>query len=572
MELHHIPLDQLKISRFNMRHGRKAPDLADILPSIRARGIQQPLLVRRADDGYEIVAGRRRYFAAKTLATEGAEIGPIPCAIMQDGDDAAALEASLIENIARLDPDEMSRYETFARLVKQGRDVPGIAATFGLSEQAVRRALALGNLLPAIRKAYAAEEIDAATIRPLTMASEAQQRQWLALFADPEQHAPRGWQLKQWLFGAEISTKAALFPLELYTGRIVQDLFAEDSYFDDPAQFWSLQNQAVAAKRDALLQAGWREVVLLDPGERFQSWEHARATKKEGGRVYIERRENGEVTIHQGYLTAKEHRRRINGHEAEESLPPAEPRRELTSAAQNYLELHRHAAVRHALLAQTGLALRLIAAHVICGSRLWRVEPDPQRADKAEIAQSLAASKSESAFAEARSEILALLGLPEDRPFIVDGRGGDAEALRLLQTLLPLPDETVLRVLTFLMAETLEAGGAMVEALGTHLAVDMRDCWQPDEAFFALIRDKAAINAMLEEVGGAVTANANVTETAKTQKQIIRNYLTGDGREKIEAWLPRYMKFPFESYTSGGGGRLSETATLVAEHSRATTP
>ncbi len=43
MQLQHIPLDQLKISPLNMRHGRKNPDISDILPSIRARGIQQLL-------------------------------------------------------------------------------------------------------------------------------------------------------------------------------------------------------------------------------------------------------------------------------------------------------------------------------------------------------------------------------------------------------------------------------------------------------------------------------------------------------------------------------------------------
>ena len=74
MELAHIPLDQLKVSTLNMRHARKAPDVSDILPSIRARGVQQPLLVRKNGNGFEIVAGRRRFFALKALAKEGAEV------------------------------------------------------------------------------------------------------------------------------------------------------------------------------------------------------------------------------------------------------------------------------------------------------------------------------------------------------------------------------------------------------------------------------------------------------------------------------------------------------------------
>ncbi len=139
MQLQHIPLGQLKISPLNMCHSRKAPDVSDILPSIRERGIQQPLLARKNGKGYEIIAGRRRYFSLKQVEQKDKKTDPVPCAIMAEGDDAAALEASLIENIARCDPDEMTRYETFARLVKEGKTAANIATTFGVTEIMVRR-------------------------------------------------------------------------------------------------------------------------------------------------------------------------------------------------------------------------------------------------------------------------------------------------------------------------------------------------------------------------------------------------------------------------------------------------
>ena len=249
-----------------------------------------PLLVLPNGEGFEIVAGRRRYFAAKAVAEEKGEIAPLPCAVMEPGDDAAALEASLIENIARLDPDEMSQYETFVRLTKEGRSVAEIAATFGITERMVNQRLALGNLLPKIRDAYRKEEIDAETIRHLTLASKAQQKEWLSLFDDPETGAPRASQLKQWLFGGQsVSTKVALFPLADYPGQIVADLFGEDSYFADADLFWQKQNEAIAAKRDALVEAGWNEVVILEPGQHFQSWEHDKTPKKKGGKVYRHR-------------------------------------------------------------------------------------------------------------------------------------------------------------------------------------------------------------------------------------------------------------------------------------------
>ncbi|MER8522712.1 hypothetical protein NKH56_25565 [Mesorhizobium sp. M1076] len=122
--------------------------------------------------------------------------------------------------------------KTFTRLIKEGRGVADIAAIFGLMEQQVKRILALGDLSPKIREAYRREEIDTETVRHLTMASKAQQKDWLALYADPDQHAPRGYQLKQWLFGGQsISTKVALFAVDDYGGLIVSDLFGQGMLF-----------------------------------------------------------------------------------------------------------------------------------------------------------------------------------------------------------------------------------------------------------------------------------------------------------------------------------------------------
>jgi len=62
MELKHIEMAKLLVSPTNMRAKGK-PDLSHILPSIRARGVLVPLIVRPAqdEDQFEIVAGKRRY-------------------------------------------------------------------------------------------------------------------------------------------------------------------------------------------------------------------------------------------------------------------------------------------------------------------------------------------------------------------------------------------------------------------------------------------------------------------------------------------------------------------------------
>ncbi|MEZ5831652.1 MAG: ParB/RepB/Spo0J family partition protein [Dongiaceae bacterium] len=568
MQLQHIAFEKLKVSPVNMRHGRKAPDISDILPSVKARGILQPLLVRPAGEEFEIVAGRRRYFCAKAVVEETGGIEPLPCAIMEPGDDAAALEASLIENVARLDPDEMSQYECFARLIKDGKNVEDIAHTFGITEIMVKRRLALGNLLPKIRDAYRNEEIDAETIRHLTLASKTQQKDWLALLLDPEVHLPRGEQLKHWLFGGSaIPVKNALFPVEDYEGKIVADLFGEEQYFSDAARFWERQNAAIAARREALLGKGWSEVAVLETGQRFHDWEHRKTPRKQGGKVYVSVSPRGEVEFHEGYLSAKDARRKEKNDASEDGKQtPKAGRPELTSALQCYVDLHRHAAVRLALLDHPGAALRLMVAHVIGGSGLWSVKAEPRQAKSGEIAASIASGAAEAAFAARRAEILALLEIADEGDMTAFGRGDAWRTCMIFARLLKLSDEDVRRVLALLMAETLEAGTCLVEAVGAHLTVDAGRCWRPDDTFFDLVRDRAVTNALLADVAGKSVADGNLTEKTKTQKQIIRDCLSGaNGREKAESWLPRWMAFPPASYTDREGFRPGNDWNRVAQ-------
>jgi len=202
MQLAHIELSNLSISPLNMRHTRKAPDVSDMLPSVRSRGILQPLLVRPGDQpgAFGVVAGGRRYFAAKLVEAERGSFPPVPCGILDDGDDADAVEASLIENLHRRDPDEMQQYETFSRLIlKEGKSPEDVAVVFGLTKRQVEQRMALGNLLPKIRDAYRADRIDVDTIRHLTMATKRQQQDWLKAFENEDENTPYGDDVKHWL-------------------------------------------------------------------------------------------------------------------------------------------------------------------------------------------------------------------------------------------------------------------------------------------------------------------------------------------------------------------------------------
>jgi ParB family chromosome partitioning protein len=565
MELQHIPLSNLKIASVNVRHSRKPPDVSDILPSIRARGVLQPLLVRPNGKGFEIVAGRRRYFAATKVAEEqGVSLDEmlLPCAITAKGDDAGAMEASLIENVARAPMDDLEEYEAFAKLLKQGRGVGDIATTFGVTELYVKQRLALAQLHSRIKDAYREGKIEAEDLQLLTAATRRQQQEWIKSFeqendpaneeADP---APRGHYLKQWLFGGErIATSSALFPIEHYKGDILTDLFGEVSYFVDREAFWTLQNAAIAGLRDQFSANGW-SVVVLAKGERFAVWQHAETSKEDGGKTFIEIRNTGEVEIHEGYLARDERRPRRKSSEAEGDTGEAADKAakpELTKAAENYLALHRHAIVRAELLSRPDIALRLAVAHMVAGSPLWSVKPEPQRADKEEIANSLRTSKAQAAFEAERQSMLQLLEMEAGyQGTITRGNGDPHWGATVFARLLALPDETVLKVLALVMAETLAAGSPLVEAAGVVIRPDVRQWWATDETFLDLVRDRASVNALLGAAAGKAVADANITETAKIQRKILRDFLTGEGRERVEGFLPRYMAFPIEGYDPG---------------------
>lgn len=546
MELMHLELSQLCISSANMRMAKKPPDITDILPSVRARGILTPLLVRPNGeaDHYEIVAGRRRYHAALAVAGETGEFDPLPCAVMQPGDDAAALEASIIENVARLDPDEVTQWVSFTRLVKEGRDIAEVAATFGISERRVKRVLALGNLHPRIRDLYRTQEIDAATIRHLTLASREKQREWLALYRDPDAYAPTGSRLKQWLFGGQsIPTKAALFDLGDYPHPIIADLFGEDSYFSDADAFWTLQRAAINALCQRYRDDGWLDVIVLEPGEYFQRWEHEKTSKAKGGKVYITLSHQGEVEVHEGWLSLREARKKATQEAGETALAP---RPEMTASLRAYADLHRHAAVRAELTGHPAIAFRLLLTHAIAGSWLWNVRIEPQRAPTDAIAESVEQSAAEAAFDAKRREALVLLGCDADQPTVVgSGEGIAAVFLRLLA----LSDAECFVIAAIVMGETLAVGSDVVEATGVQLALDMRHYWQADGTFLDLLRNRAVLTEMVGEVAGDETAKSNAHEKAKTLRGILADCLTGsNGRAKAEGWVPRWLHFPATGY------------------------
>ena len=139
MEFRYIPLENLTVATINARtHGVK-DGLESLTASIRAQGLLQPLLVRpaTAHDGFEIVAGQRRFLACLHLAQE-APVEPLPCFVLAATDDAAALEISLAENVERL-------ADGTVRPARGVRQAGQAGARGGRHRRAVRRDAAAGE-------------------------------------------------------------------------------------------------------------------------------------------------------------------------------------------------------------------------------------------------------------------------------------------------------------------------------------------------------------------------------------------------------------------------------------------
>jgi len=556
-----VALSKLTVSRLNVRkHGNTS--VSTLAASIAAKGLLQPLLVRPKGKEFEVIFGKRRTLALKRLnAADHPGTDQVPC-IVNDMDDAAAIAASLAENIERLPMDTMDQYEAFAALARQGQSESDIARHFGITQQAVKRRLAIARLIPDVRRLYRQGEIDDRELHLLTLAPRQRQKAYAALRADPDGNPPPSWQLRAWLLGgAEIPTTAALFPIESYKAPIAADLFGEGSYFADPIEFWSLQNGAIAERKAVLEAAGWT-VELFDPSTRFPHWQYEKRARAKGGRAIIAVLPNGEVAIHKGLIRKGERRRPKGEGKAPEARDDAQvsqevrpERPELSGPLSNYVELVRHAAVRVALTSAPQTALRVAVAQLIAGSTHWRIEPETRRPGSAAIGEATASLAADTVFETAHEEARSLLGKKTVEAHAAAG-GLVSHCYNTDRTpavyarLAELSDAEVMKLLSLAVAETLAVGTALVDKLGAELNVDVLTHWQPNDTLLSLIRDKEALGTMLAEVAGEHAAYTHLTATGAKKKQIIRMALDGKGRIRKEGWKPRWMAFPQGQYTT----------------------
>jgi len=109
-----IAVDQIRPSHQQVRTRFDAEPMGELAESIRRHGILQPLLVRRLTDGYELIAGERRWRAARL-----AGLNSVPAVVRSDAGNDSQLVLGLIENLQRADLDPIEEAGGLKRLTEE---------------------------------------------------------------------------------------------------------------------------------------------------------------------------------------------------------------------------------------------------------------------------------------------------------------------------------------------------------------------------------------------------------------------------------------------------------------------
>jgi len=127
---------------FQPRKSMDPGGLEELRDSIAIHGVMQPIMVRRHGAGYQLVAGERRWRAARLAGLER-----IPAVVRDDLSDQAMLELALVENVQRRDLDPIERARGFKALMEAlGTTQEGVAAKVGLKRATVANHMRLLEL------------------------------------------------------------------------------------------------------------------------------------------------------------------------------------------------------------------------------------------------------------------------------------------------------------------------------------------------------------------------------------------------------------------------------------------
>jgi ParB family chromosome partitioning protein len=177
-----LPIEQIRPGRYQPRTRIDPEKLAELTASIKAQGLVQPIVVRAVEDGFELIAGERRWRAAQQ-----ASLRQIP-AIVREVPDQAVVAMALIENIQREDLSALEEAVALRRLIEEFDLTHQAAAeAVGRSRAAVSNLLRLLDLEAPVRDLVEHKRLEMGHARALlgltgktqvALAREAAEKQW----------------------------------------------------------------------------------------------------------------------------------------------------------------------------------------------------------------------------------------------------------------------------------------------------------------------------------------------------------------------------------------------------------
>ncbi|OFV88591.1 MAG: hypothetical protein A3J75_06215 [Acidobacteria bacterium RBG_16_68_9] len=142
-----IALDLIRANPYQPRESWDEVPMMELADSIRQKGLLQPLLVRKAGDAYQLIAGERRLRAAQMAGLERVPV------VVREADDRESFELALIENLQRENLNPIEEARAYERLISDfGLTQDDIARRVGKSRSAVANSLRLLHLPEEIRE------------------------------------------------------------------------------------------------------------------------------------------------------------------------------------------------------------------------------------------------------------------------------------------------------------------------------------------------------------------------------------------------------------------------------------
>lgn len=146
--------------------------IAELAQSIQQVGLLQPLLVRKVDDGYELVAGERRLRAVTSLGME-----KVACIVQQDIEDESSAMMALIENLQREDLHYLEEAQCYQKLLETyGLTQEELANRLGKSQSSIANKLRLLKLSDEVKAAMTEKRLSERHARALLKLTDNKQR------------------------------------------------------------------------------------------------------------------------------------------------------------------------------------------------------------------------------------------------------------------------------------------------------------------------------------------------------------------------------------------------------------